>query len=122
MPFSHTIHSADEMVLITARGEIDIHSCTLAVSALIKDPVFQPHYKILADLSEMEYSPSTREIRALASILGKEKEFVQGKVAVVVPNEFAYGMARMAQIYAEMLGFAMRPFQDLEAANQWLYE
>jgi hypothetical protein len=93
MPFSHAICAAEETVLVTANGEITIRSAQRAVSDVQADPQFRPDYRVLVDLREMKYSPSTEDIRVLASTLGEARDSYRGKVAVVVSGKFQFGMA-----------------------------
>jgi hypothetical protein len=59
----------------------------------------------------------TREIVELLRNFGLDSRL--GPTAVVVPNDYAFGMLRMLEILLEDICI-VRPFRDFDAAKQWL--
>jgi hypothetical protein len=62
-------------------------------------------------------SAQIREIVELLRTLGRESKL--GPTAVVISNDYAYGMLRMLEILLEDVCI-VRPFRNYEAAEQWL--
>lgn len=58
-----------------------------------------------------------REIVSLLTAFGRESAL--GPTAVVVSNDFAFGMLRMLEIMLEDV-CVVKPFRDYDAAVQWL--
>ena len=75
---------------------------------------------MLIDARAVEFTPSAHEIEQFARQLGRFKEDVRGRVAVLVEGSLEFGLARMTCSVAEANGFPMRPFTDLEEARAWL--
>ncbi len=123
MPFSYTISKKHQLVTIMACEPIDLPVCELcrAIIAEVKaDPKFYPDYRLLADFRRMDFEPSSGEARSLAFLLAQNRGVFKNKVAVVVSGTLAYGLARMTSIYAELEGFGMMVFYDLEEATGWI--
>ena len=81
----------------------------------------RPGSSLLNDHSELDFTGLTpadiRDISDLVSRLDEQHGF--GPVAVVVPNAFAFGLARMGQtlVTTDVLG---RIFYSRDAAVEWL--
>jgi hypothetical protein len=121
MPFMYTISHEDKIAYVTAHGSITMETINQVISDVAADPLFQPKYKVVVDLRDMEYSPSVSDMQSIASIIGEMKNAYQNKVAIVVSGKFHYGMAKMAAAYTEMSGVPMIDvFTDFEEARQWV--
>jgi len=62
-------------------------------------------------------SAQAREIVSLLTNFGRKS--LLGPTAVVVSNEFGFGMMRMLEILLEEVCI-VKPFHDYDAAEQWL--
>jgi hypothetical protein len=69
------------------------------------------------DATPVWSTAQAREIVELLRTLGRESTL--GPTAVVVSNDFSYGMLRMLEILLENV-CVVRPFIDYDAAQQWL--
>lgn len=70
-----------------------------------------------ATLSFVLYPSEIRQIMALIRGLGKESKL--GPTAVLVPNDFAFGIIHMLGILIEDVA-EVRPFRDEREARAWL--
>lgn len=87
---------------------------------LATDPEFDPQFNQLSDASlRTDTDLSTDNIR----LLYQRRVFSPtSRRAVVAPNPFTYGMARMIQAYVELSNAAMgvKIFRDRASALEWL--
>ena len=114
---------ADADVVVTTSGRADPVGIRRFLNEIVSDERFRSGSSILNDHTALDFSGLTpsdvREISDLVSRLDEQHRF--GPFAVVVPNPFAFGMARMAQtlVRTDVLG---RIFYSREAAIEWLGE
>jgi hypothetical protein len=87
-------------------------------SRLRSDPLFDPTYQQLADMSGVtEILVSTKTVRDTAL----DSFFAPGvRRAFVATADGTFGMARMFALHAESLGQVVEVFRDREAAEVWL--
>ena len=98
----------DADVVVTTSGRADPVRIRQFLHELVSDPRFRPGSSLLHDHSELDFSGLTpadiRDVSDLSSRLDELNGF--GPIAVVVPNEFAFGLARMGQtrVKTDVLG------------------
>jgi hypothetical protein len=82
------------------------------------DPDFDPHFRQLADMSEVaEIKVASRTINETSL----DQFFNPGtRRAFVATAECVYGMARMFALRAEGLGQTIEVFRERDAAEDWL--
>ncbi len=120
MAFEFARLDADRRIQVTASGPIDFREILAAFVTIVERPDFEPHFSVLIDAREIEFTPSGFEIEQFARQLGRFKRDIQGRVAILVKGNLHFGLARMTCSVAEANGFPMRPFTDLEQARSWL--
>ena len=77
--------------------------------------------KILNDRREVEQVAEMDEVAAARGMLKRFFELIPvSRVAVVVQEQAAYGMARMIQAYTDQLPIEFRAFYDIDDAKAWL--
>ncbi len=114
---------ADADVVVTTSGRADTAGIRRFLNEIVSDGRFQPGSSVINDHSALDFSGLTpadiRDISDLVSRLDEQHRF--GPFAVVVPNTFAFGLARMGQtlLTTDVLG---RIFYSREAAIEWLRE
>lgn len=114
---------ADADVVVTTSGRADPAGIRRFLNEIVSDGRFQPGSSVINDHSALDFSGLTpadiRDISDLVSRLDEQHRF--GPFAVVVPNTFAFGLARMGQtlLTTDVLG---RIFYSREAAIEWLRE
>ena len=118
MPATYTIDHTQR--LVTSRlwgpvtdGEVHGHNQQLRT-----DPLFDPSYSQLADMSEVT------EIRVGTGTINETSQdqfFDPGsRRAFVAVSDAVFGMARMFALQAERLGQTIEVFRDKRAAEHWL--
>ena len=78
-------------------------------------------YSLLIDLRQASgKNLTTAGVRALTS---RELPLAPGsRIAVVVPSEFGFGVARMYEAHRGERSSEFRPFRDLEEDRRWIAE
>jgi len=67
MPFSYRISEEEGVAYVTASGSVDVRSSVETMGELSRDPIFDPDFKVVVDLREMQYRPSLGELRQSGS-------------------------------------------------------
>ena len=112
---------ADADVVVKTSGRADPDGIRRFLNEIVSDERFRSGSSLLNDHSELDFGGLTpadiRDISDLVSRLDEQHGF--GPVAVVVPNAFAFGLARMGQtlVTTDVLG---RIFYSRDAAVEWL--
>ena len=120
MPLTYVIDKARRLVTSTASGALSYADITAHQGRLKADPDFDPTFDQLFDgttVTKIELTAA--EIQKVA----RQRLFAAGsRQAFATSSEFAYGMARMFEIYRETSGTGrlVRVFSGLEAAREWL--
>ena len=90
--------------------------------ALYTDPRFEPGMAELWDLRSAHAPLSVAEVQEIVAIgqRGAANRGV-GRTAIVTSSNLEYGVARMLQVYAEVVpAVEVEVFRELEATVQWL--
>jgi len=120
MPLSYAIDKQHRLVTSTASGVVTYSDITSHQSRLKNDPDFDPSFDQLVDGTAVTHIELTTDnVRAVA----RQRLFAAGaRQAIATGSEFAYGMARMFELYRESAGTGrlVRVFNGLEAAQEWL--
>jgi hypothetical protein len=118
MPASYSIDP--ERKLITTRvwdtvtnDEVDRHN-----KALRSDPLFDPTYRQLADMSDVTLNMVTADS---VQQTARDQYFTPGtRRALLVANDATFGLCRMYATYAESVGQLVTVFRERKAAEAWL--
>ena len=112
---------AEADVVVKTSGRADPDGIRRFLNEIVSDERFRSGSSLLNDPSELDFAGLTpadiRDISDLVSHLDEQHGF--GPFAVVVPNAFAFGLARMGQtlVTTDVLG---RIFYSRDAAVEWL--
>jgi hypothetical protein len=120
MALSHRISPQEQVAYVTASGAVNLDSTVRALAAIVEDPSYRPHYPILADARESCPEFSISDVRALAALLTECRDKLQGRVAFVVTKGRIHTIAHMVSVFAEIAGFPLAAFIDVEEARTWL--
>ena len=120
MPLSFAIDKQRRLVISTASGTVTYSEIAAHQVGLKNHPDFDPSFDQLIDGTGVtKVAVTVEEIRTVARqrIFGPES-----RQAIATSSDFAYGMARMFELYREASGSGrpMRVFNRLEAAQEWL--
>ncbi len=90
MPFSHTISERDKTAYVRATGPIDLRDGILAIHALVDNREFQSHFKVIADLREATFQPSTMDLFAIRDVLLSFRNRFLGGITLLVAEKELY--------------------------------
>ena len=86
-------------------------------------PGIRQPLRVLDDRRGLETFAETSDVRAARDFAAKISEWVRDtRIATVVPEAAAFGMARMFQAYSDDLPLELRAFYDYDEAERWLLD
>ena len=120
MSLSFVIDKQRRLVISTASGPVTNSEIAAHQVGLKNHPDFDPTFDQLIDATGVtKISVTVEEIRTVA----RQRLFgSSSRQAFATSSDFAYGMARMFEIYREASGSGrpVRVFNSLDAAQEWL--
>jgi hypothetical protein len=124
MPIQTNIESGTGFRTHTVTGDISLDDVRSTLEETYAHPDFRPEAAAIWDLTAATGDVPTEDIRHLADFVGKlVGGAATGKVALLVSEDFEFGMARM---YESILGGqSSKPimvFRDRSKADRWLSE
>ena len=120
MPGCYKIDKDRKLVMTTGYGVVTREDMLDHQRKLLADPDFDPTYSQLADFVHMANSKITAEdVRRVAET---DVFAPNAKRAIIVPNDFTYGFARMFEEYREAKGeTGIRVFRELTDGLEWIF-
>lgn len=118
MPAEYRIVPSERTIYSRAWGILTDRDLAENRARMLRDPDFDPGCRQLLDFSEvtsLEVTPGG--IRELAGTSPFPRD---ARRAVVVPNDVAYGMARMFALLSGLDESRFRIFRDRAVALEWL--
>ena len=120
MPLSFVIDKQRRLVISTASGTVTYSEIAAHQVGVKNHPDFDPAFDQLIDGTGVtKIAVTVEEIRTVA----RQRLFgAESRQAFATSSQFAYGMARMFELYREASGSGrpVRVFNTLEAAQEWL--
>jgi|GEM_PF-3400670 len=83
MSYSHKIYRESKTAIVKANGPIDLRSSIAAMKALAKDKNFDPHFNVIVDLRQMDFTPTAADIFAIKDSLSVMKSSYSGEITVL---------------------------------------
>lgn len=122
MPISYHFDSSRGLILTSARDTLTVDEVLAHKAALLADERLRPGFKELSDVRGVRgLNLGLAEMRRLAVFDSQHKaEFGAYKLALVVPENFVFGMARMYQQLTEENLPEVGVFRSVEQAAEWL--
>lgn len=120
MPVRSAIYKEKRLVLTIEEGRVTFGDMVANQDRLLNDPDFDPEFNQLSDAT---LATDTDLSASNASTLYERRVFsTTARRAVVAPNAFTYGIARMLQTYVELSknGPLVAVFRDRASALKWL--
>ena len=115
------IDQDQNLVLAEIEGVCDFEERKEFLDRVVADPRYRKGLNIIYDKRRCETVLSAEKNRQLVSYAGRHKDFLEGaKLAVVVPREVFYGMARMQNMLSGGPGLEVMPFHEYQDALDWL--
>lgn len=118
MPASYEIDTKRKLVVTRVWDPATEEDVLEHGKRLRADPLFDPTYKQLADMSgvtQIRVSTNTLEELSRGQLFapGAQRAFIASKDAV-------FGMLRKYELHAESVGQTVRVFRDRKSAEDWL--
>jgi hypothetical protein len=121
MPISYEIGKASGLLLAKGVGSIIETDIAAFVDALLADPEYVHRKACLADFTEASIKVPSDRILELARLHGERlAHATPARIAVVVPGDLSYGLARMYAHYRSVPGVEVAAFRDEVSAMAWL--
>lgn len=111
---------APQTFLIEASGTVTYDEVTHVVETLLSDPRLADGADAITDARKVTGVLSASELRLVA---GRAKELRRAGLranAIVTPDGFVYGVARMFSALAELVGARAGVFKTLDEAEAWI--
>ncbi len=118
MPFRWTFSEEEEFVHVVGEGLVDLTTAIETLFEVTGSAKYSTRWRVLVDLTEMEYEPVALEAVEIARVL-RDARSLLGRVAVVAAGK-ALELAEMAASMASEGGLTIRAFGDPLAARAWL--
>jgi hypothetical protein len=102
MPVFYKIDKERRVVLSSGSGTLTLADAKVHQERLENDPDFDPSFSQIADFTQFtQFDLSSNDIRQMAerSLFSPES-----RRAFIVPNDFAFGLARMFEILRDLAG------------------
>jgi hypothetical protein len=121
VPVRHRIESSQRIVFVTYLDPVTARDWTDAIEAVLSDPRFDRDFNFLAD-RRASVAPDPGFARQIVDFLEtRRQEFgTRLRVAILVSDPTAFGMARLQQILNERANVESQVFGDEAAALKWL--
>jgi hypothetical protein len=118
LPVTSIIDVGRLLVLTRLIGAVTEQEVEDHNQSLRRDPLFNPRFRQLVDLSELT------EIlfdSAAVEVTSREHVFAPGvRRAIVASSDAVFGMSRMFATQSESVGQTIHVFRDMDSANAWL--
>jgi hypothetical protein len=122
MPISYRIDVDRQRVLTRAWGVLTDDDILLHKARLLADPAFRPGMRQLSDISGIDRLAVTAAgVQAMVAHDAKHAARLQGsRLALVVPADASFGMARMYQSLGDGNAEGVGVFRTIAEAEAWL--
>ena len=123
MPFTYTLDGDRNLAEVTFSGPVTSVTIRQFRAEIFQDEGWDPGMDRLVDFTSAEGPDfSSADIRAVVrDALDAGDQLGSGRLAVIVPHDFHFGMARMYEVLED--GLSARPlaiFRDRGSAEEWL--
>ncbi len=116
------IDSVRPLARIRIVGAFDVSEFSAGLTELIERPDFIPGMPAIWDLREADLMGVTGRDMVAVGEQSRLRADRRGnaRVALVVPDDFRFGMARMLQVLGESPNLDMKVFREFGAAEEWI--
>lgn len=120
MPLGYKIDREHKLVMSTAYGAVTREDVLFHQQRLAADPDFSPAFSQLADFTRMaKFDIGASDI---ASFAAKTIFAPEARRAIIVPDDEAFGLARMFEILRDSKGESgVRVFRTVEEGLDWIF-
>ncbi len=121
MPVEFEIDPERGVVFVTATGVLTPEEILSYPPRVIKHPDYDPSYHELVDGRHAEFTAITAD--TLYSLIGVGEGLgidARHRIALVAPNELAFGVGRQYEMMVGETNNELRVFRTLDDARSWL--
>lgn len=120
MPVEYRLVPAQRLVQLKYTDPLTVKNWTAAILEVFADAAYEPGFNIIADRRGVAL-PTREFADAIVAFVRKHRQmFGTAKVAIVVNDIAAFGMARMQEGLNESAGLETRAFRSEAEAYAWL--
>jgi len=121
MPVQYSVDHEQSLVRLQVTDPLHLEQIAVTIKRLLSDSELRTGMDLLSDHSALDFTATTGLVRAISPLLVELGERLgRFRCAVVVPRDASYGMARMAEVFAEDGPAKVRAFRLIEEAEAWL--
>jgi hypothetical protein len=121
MPVHFSIDCDARLVVYVVEGTATSTEARKFLDAVIVHPDFNRGFNFLGDRRDVVRGPSSGYVYGVSDeVKARKSHLAPCKWAVIVSDDFAYGMARMWGILTEKSGVEILPFRQAKEATEWL--
>jgi hypothetical protein len=120
MPATHRFDST--IIVIDLIGEYSMDDLRTTVLKSFIDPQCPKDPVLLIDLSQSLsiHQRSSGSINAMGAFIGSYGKKFNNRLAIVVPDDFTFGLMRMSSVTADSVGVEVNIFRSYDEARTWL--
>jgi hypothetical protein len=119
VPVTFTID--DHHIRLVCTGDYGVDELIAAGEMAITHPAYSHELKLVVDMMQVKGTRTPADINRIVEYFIKTRLLHDTKNAVLVPDSFLYGMARMAQNFAEsQVDRSFEIFMNEEELQDWL--
>ena len=121
MPFEIDIDPIRQIARIRVSGRIERAEFESSARRFLEHPDFVPGMPAIYDLRDIDFGSHTAEESKIIGEMnqGFAKRRGSAKIALVVSDDFRFGMARMHQVVSESPNLNVSVFRNLDEAEEW---
>ncbi len=122
MPITYEIDREQNLIVTTASGTLTDDDVLGLKARLVQDKHFKPGMRELSDIRNIDRLDVTPAgVRAMVKQDRDDAVIVSShRLAIVLSDDVAFGMARMYQMLTESTMDDVGVFRDIEEAKSWL--
>lgn len=121
MPIAFAIDATAGIVTLTYTEAPSFDEWASTMDEVLQDPAFRPGYGLLLDRTRLTRAPDAEYIQQVVQyVRAHATRLGGGRVANLVSENAAYGMARMAQTLLDRSPDTGQVFRDRAEALKWL--
>ena len=122
MPVTTRVYPAENIVVHTATGQLEVPDIQAAFDRMLGDPDFRPGMNALWDLREAAVISTPDKLQELVThvALSREKRGSRYRLAVVAKDSVLLMLADIFKALASPLPFRVRICREFDEAWDWL--
>jgi len=121
MPIRYRVNSDAGLIETRCVGDVRYEEVFEHFAELEANPDLPERLDLLLDLTEMESTPESGQLRSVADDLARfESKIAWGACAIVANSDLVFGLSRMFQVFAEAHFEESTVVRDRSQAMQWL--